>query len=87
MSRVFESSIDALSKVSGYSWNFLVDRYNEMVESGEYDWEYFVGVTAERDWTVSDPLDLLPAERSTYEQSGERAWMTLAKPSLACSLL
>lgn len=87
MSRVFEAHIDTLSKVSGYGWNFLVNRYNEMIEAGEYDWDYFVGVTAERDWTVSNPLDLLPEERPIYNRLGERAWMNLANPSLAYSLL
>lgn len=50
MSRTFEVTIDNLAKASGYSWDFLVDMYNEMVEDGEYDWDYFVGVTMEHDW-------------------------------------
>lgn len=82
MSRTFESSIDKLSEVSGYSWNFLVDRYNEMVEDGEYDWEYFVGVSMERDWTISSVLDLRVEERPIYERIGERAWINLADPAL-----
>ena len=86
MSKTFSATIDALSKMSGYSWDFLVDRYNEMVNAGEYDWGYFVGVTSERDWTVTTITDLLPEERPIYRQFGERAWMSLAKPSLAYGL-
>ena len=87
MSRVFEVSIDTLSKASGYSWNFLVDRYNEMVDDGDYDWDSFVGITAERDWTVHSPFDLLPEERPIYERLGEQGWMRLANPQIAYSLL
>lgn len=50
MSRTFSGLIDMLSHESGYGWDFLVDRYNEMWEDGEDDWDYFVGVTLERDW-------------------------------------
>ena len=50
MKRMFEASIERLSEISGYSFGFLVDRYNEMIEDGEYDWEHFVGITMERDW-------------------------------------
>ena len=39
-----------LSDKTGYSFEFLVARYEEMREDGEPDWEYFVGVTLERDW-------------------------------------
>ena len=50
MSRVFEAMIDRLSKASGYNYDFLVDRYNEMMDDGEDDIPYFVAVTLERDW-------------------------------------
>lgn len=49
MSRTFEGIIDDLSKETGYSYDFLVERYNETFEEDD-DWEYFVGVTRERDW-------------------------------------
>ena len=49
MSRTFEVIIDNLAKDTGYSWDFLVDRYNEVMEE-DGDWEYFLGVTLERDW-------------------------------------
>ena len=79
MSRVFEASIEQLSKASGYSWDFLVDRYNEVWEDGD-DAEYFVRVSLERDWTVRDLTDLRPEERPVYKQLGEQAWMRLAEP-------
>ncbi len=49
MSRTFEGIIDRLSNLSGYSYDFLVDKYNEVMEEDD-DFEYFVGVTLERDW-------------------------------------
>lgn len=55
MSRVFEYAIEDLSKKTGYHYNFLVDMFNEMnddaYEAGEvFDWDYFEGITVERDW-------------------------------------
>ena len=49
MSRVFEGWISKLSDESGYNYDFLVDRYNEVMDE-DGDVEYFVGVTLERDW-------------------------------------
>lgn len=49
MSKTFEGIMDRLSKDTGYSYNFLVDMYNEVVEE-DGDLEYFIGVTTERDW-------------------------------------
>lgn len=49
MSRTFETIIDDLAKATGYTWEFLVARYNEVMEE-DGDWEYFLGVTLERDW-------------------------------------
>lgn len=49
MSRTFNAIIDDLAKKGGYDYNFLVDRYNEVIdEDGDVD--YFVAVTLERDW-------------------------------------
>lgn len=44
--------MEKLSRDSGYSCNFLVDRYHEMVNDPdvECDWNYFVGVSMEHDW-------------------------------------
>ena len=41
MSKVFEGFIEKLSEKSGYSYNFLIDRYNEMNELGYVDMEEF----------------------------------------------
>ena len=49
MSRMFESIITKLSEVSGYDYDFLVDRYNEVMDE-DGDYEYFVNVTMEHDW-------------------------------------
>ena len=52
MSRTFEGVMSILSEQSGYDYDFLVDRYNEMMDDPDCDddWDYFVGVTLERDW-------------------------------------
>lgn len=51
MSRVFEHWISELSELSGYDYDFLVDRYIEILEEyGYVDHEYFEGVTLENDW-------------------------------------
>lgn len=51
MSRVFELYISDLSGRSGYDYDFLVDRYMEILEEDGYvDHDYFEGVTIERDW-------------------------------------
>lgn len=49
MSRTFEGIIDRLSKASGYDYDFLVDRYNEVMDDSG-DVEYFITVTMEKDW-------------------------------------
>jgi hypothetical protein len=87
MSRTFEVTIDKLSEVSGYAWDFLVDLYNEMIEDGEDDWEYFVNCSAERDWAVHSMIDLRPEERDVFRRIGEQAWMRLANPAAARILL
>ena len=49
MSRTFEGTIQQLAAETGYDYDFLIDRYLEvMAEDGDYD--YFVEVTKERDW-------------------------------------
>lgn len=51
MKRVFNGIIERLSKDSGYSYNFLVDRYNEMVdETGDCDFDDFAVITMEHGW-------------------------------------
>lgn len=50
MSRTFEGTMTKLSNDSGYDYDFLVDMYNIMIDDGEDDWDYFVGVTMEHDW-------------------------------------
>lgn len=52
MSRVFEAFIEDLSQKSGYSYDFLIDMYNLVMnnENEEGDINYFIRVTLERDW-------------------------------------
>lgn len=52
MSRYFEAFIDNLCKKSGYDYDFLADRYNEMVDDPDWDGDMdkFIGITLERDW-------------------------------------
>ena len=46
MSKVFEGFIEKLSEKSGYPYNYLVDRYNEMNdELGYVDMEEFCSIT------------------------------------------
>lgn len=49
MSKVFNAIIDRLSEKSGYDYDFLIDRYNEVMDE-DGDADYFVAVTMERDW-------------------------------------
>lgn len=49
MSRCFEAYMNDLCEKSGYGYDFLVDRYNEVMEE-DGDVEYFLAVTMERDW-------------------------------------
>lgn len=49
MSRTFEGIIDNLSRKSGYSYDYLVDRYNEIMDD-DGDVEHFIAVTMEHDW-------------------------------------
>ena len=44
-----EDRIATLAGMTGYTFGFLIDRYNEVIEDGN-DWSYFVDVTLERDW-------------------------------------
>lgn len=52
MSRLLEKSLCELSEDSGYDYNFLAAMYNDMMDDpdDDGDWDYFVGVTMERDW-------------------------------------
>lgn len=85
MSKVFNQVMSDLGEVSGYSYDFLCNKYNEIwEEDGDVDMEYFVGVSMERDWTVSDIHDLQPKERPIYKKYGENEWVKRAKtPRLA----
>ncbi len=46
----FENEIERLAKLTGYGVDFLMDIWRELLEDGESDWSYFVGVTMELDW-------------------------------------
>lgn len=52
MKRVFNGVIDILCEKTGYSYDFLVDRYNDMVNDPDWDGDVdqFIGITLERDW-------------------------------------
>ena len=51
MSKVFEDFIEKLSEKSGYSYNFLVDRYDEMNDELRYvDMEEFYSIVMNHDW-------------------------------------
>ncbi len=52
MKRVFNAFIDYLCEQSGYNYDFLVDRYHEMVDDPDWDGDMgqFIGITLERDW-------------------------------------
>lgn len=51
MSRLFEGFISYLSEQSGYSYDFLVDKYNEVVDDpDDGDIDQFIGITLEQDW-------------------------------------
>lgn len=47
--RFVEENIAELSRKTGYDYCFLNDRLNEVITDGG-DWDYFVGVTMEKDW-------------------------------------
>lgn len=52
MSKNFRGQMAKLSDDSGYSYDFLVDLYNGMMDDpdDDGDWNYFIGVTMEHDW-------------------------------------
>lgn len=50
MKRHLDNWIDDLAKKSWYSWDFLMDRFNEMMDENEVDIYQFVGITMEHDW-------------------------------------
>lgn len=49
MSRTFEGLMTMLSEETGYDYNFLVDRYEEVM-NGDGDFEYFLKVSREKGW-------------------------------------
>lgn len=51
MSRSFEGLIERLSEQSGYPYDYLVDRWEEMLnELGDIDWDEFTEITLTHDW-------------------------------------
>lgn len=52
MGNMFDRAMTELSRKSGYSYNTLIDIWNEhFEETGEFpDWDYFSGVSMEHDW-------------------------------------
>lgn len=51
MSKVLEGFFEKLSEKSGYPYNYLVDRYNEMNdELGYVDMDEFYSITMDHDW-------------------------------------
>lgn len=51
MSKVFDYVIDRLGKESGYGYDFLIDRWNEMIEeTGDWDYEEFARITMNHEW-------------------------------------
>lgn len=49
MKKVFNAFIDYLCAESGYDYDFLVDRYNEVMDD-DGDVQAFIAITLERDW-------------------------------------
>ena len=49
MSRVFEYLIDQLCEKTGYDYDFLVEKYNEVMDDTN-DYKYFERVTLEKGW-------------------------------------
>ena len=52
MSRIknhIEEEITRLAEETGYSEEFLYDRWEECMQDGN-DWDNFLGVTEEQDW-------------------------------------
>ena len=50
MSKVFEHFIDDLANKSGYGFDELCDYWNEMMNDGDVDVDYFVSVAMEHDF-------------------------------------
>lgn len=51
MKNTLEQFIEDTAKKSGYTWVFLMDMWNRiMEEDGEVNIDYFVGVSMEHDW-------------------------------------
>ena len=49
MKKVFNGIIDILCEKTGYDYDFLVERYNEVMdEDGDVD--SFIAITLEKDW-------------------------------------
>lgn len=45
-----EETIAGLAAITGYAYDYLLDLWNEECTDGDADFDYFVGVTLERDW-------------------------------------
>lgn len=48
--RNIEDEIERISKASGYSWDFLMDVYNDMMDDGEPDLGFIEAVAMEHDF-------------------------------------
>lgn len=50
MKNYFEDQIYSLASCTGYSFDFLLDVWNDEVSNGDADFEFFRAVTLEHDW-------------------------------------
>ena len=46
----FENVLTKLCEKSGYPYGYLFALFTDMIYDNDIDWDYFVGVTMERDW-------------------------------------
>lgn len=49
MKKVFNAIINRLCEETGYDYDFLIDRYTEVMDE-DGDAESFIAITLERDW-------------------------------------
>ena len=50
MHKSFSRFINDLADRSGYEWDYLIDRWVEMVEGGDVDRNRFIDTTMAREW-------------------------------------
>lgn len=77
MTRNWENFIDGLAIKNGYSYDFLLDRFNEVMEE-DGDLDYFITVTEERGWYRSVSIFIMGDNTSVniypYE-TGLQKWI------------